>query len=304
MNRFAIAMCLLATTALAGAPLRTVVDMKLGEPQTVTLCDGSKATVTARAMGAERDSLRNAVRSAWARVEVNGKTVVLQSANYALPVAVGGVQVDCPITRDYYTSSNQNRWGLDKDVRIRLWPAGSPWVKPGTFAYPARQLWFATDTQMCNEPCYVNGCENANPKVYYHSGLDIGGSEGLVEIVAATDGLVVSASGKTTPAYKKPPVSPRYDVVYILDSRGWFYRYSHLKSIDPAIAPGKRVKMGQTIGILGKEGASGGWSHLHFEIRCRQPSGKWGTEEGYAYFWQTYVAEHKPKLLAVARPHK
>ena len=62
--------------------------------------------------------------------------------------------------------------------------------------------------------------------------------------------------------------------------------------------------MGQKIGVLGKEGGSGGWSHLHFEIKSRQPSGKWGTEEGYAFFWQAYAAQHKPAVLAVARPHR
>ena len=95
-----------------------------------------------------------------------------------------------------------------------------------------------------------------------------------------------------------------YDVVYLLDDRGWYYRYSHMKTIDAAIKPGGTVKMGQTIGVLGKEGASGGWSHLHFEIKSRQPSGKWGTEDGYAFLWQSYVAEFKPAVIAVARPHQ
>src|SRR5258707_12584481 len=61
--------------------------------------------------------------------------------------------------------------------------------------------------------------------------------------------------------------------------------------------------MGQRIGILGKEGASGGWSHLHFGIKSRQPSGKWGTQEAYAFAWEAYVREQKPDVIAVARPH-
>ena len=61
--------------------------------------------------------------------------------------------------------------------------------------------------------------------------------------------------------------------------------------------------MGQKIGLLGKEGGSGGWSHLHFDITGRQPSGKWGIIEGYAFLWEAYLREYKPKLLAVARPH-
>ena len=96
-------------------------------------------------------------------------------------------------------------------------------------------------------------------------------------------------------------MAARYDVVYLLDSRGWYYRYSHLKRIDVRL--GQVVRRGQQLGLLGKEGGSGGWSHLHFEIRARQPSGKWGIEEGYVYLWESYLREHRPRLLALARPH-
>ena len=82
------------------------------------------------------------------------------------------------------------------------------------------------------------------------------------------------------------------------------YRYSHFASIDPVVTPGVRVRQGQKIGVLGKEGASGGWSHLHFEAVARQPSRKWGTEEGYAYLWQAWLAESKAEVIAVARPHR
>ena len=99
------------------------------------------------------------------------------------------------------------------------------------------------------------------------------------------------------------PVSPRYDVVYILDNRGWYYRYSHLQMIATPVIPGKRVKMGQRIGLIGKEGGSGGWSHLHFGIKCRQPSGMWGTQNGYAFIWQAYQQQYSPEIIAVARPH-
>jgi hypothetical protein len=115
--------------------------------------------------------------------------------------------------------------------------------------------------------------------------------------------LVVSVAEKTLPGYIGTPVGPRYDVIYVLDDRGWYYRYSHLHTIDPAVQMGSRVKMGQRLGLLGKEGGSGGWSHLHFGIKSRQPSGKWGTQEAYAFAWEAYVREHKPALIAVARPH-
>jgi hypothetical protein len=175
-------------------------------------------------------------------------------------------------------------------------------MPPGEFLYPIKQRWFASATQMANEPSHVDGGDApTGRKIYYHNGLDIGGCEGMAEVVAATNGTVVSAGKEILPGYKDPPVAARYDVVYVRDSRDWYYRYSHLKTID--VKAGDTVKRGQKIGILGKEGASGGWSHLHFDIKSIQPSGKWGTEDGYAFLWEAYQREHQPKLIAVARPH-
>jgi murein DD-endopeptidase MepM/ murein hydrolase activator NlpD len=290
-------------------PLVRVVDLNIGESQTVELADGKRATVKLLALHETRDNLRHAVRRAEVRVAVNGQEVPLVSANYRLPTTVAGVQVDCAVTRGYLRNNSEtvgghDPWGLDKDARLRLWPAGSPLLKPGTFRYPARQRWFASATQMANEPVHVDGGEDPRAKkIYYHYGLDIGGAEALVEVVAATDGLVVSSGKVILPGFADTPAQPRYDVVYVLDARGWYFRYSHLHTIDAAIKPGARVRMGQRIGLLGKEGGSGGWSHLHFDIAGRQPSGKWGIIEGYAFLWEAYVREHRPAILAVARPH-
>jgi hypothetical protein len=90
-------------------------------------------------------------------VEVDGRRVGLVSATYNLPVTSGDVQLDCPITKGHLERAGSNPWALDKDARIRLWPGSSPWIRPGTFAYPARQRWFASLTQMANEPVYVDG---------------------------------------------------------------------------------------------------------------------------------------------------
>lgn len=291
-------------------PLVRTVDLKLGETQTVRLCDGKSAVVKLLGVREQRDELRQAIRRAEVDVEVNGMKASLVSANYRLPVTVAGVQIDCPITGGYRQNAsknvrNEDAWGLDKDARLRLWPAGSPLINPGTFRYPARQRWFASGTHMANEPCHVDGGENPLDRrsIYYHYGLDIGGVEALVDVIAATDGIVVSSGEQILPGYDDSPAKTRYDVVYVLDDRGWYYRYSHLHTIYRDIKPGARLKMGQRIGLLGKEGGSGGWSHLHFEIDARQPSGKWGVMEGYAFLWEAYLREYQPKLLAVARPH-
>ena len=288
---------------LAMDPLLRAVDLEIGESAEVELSDGSLAKVKLVAVDETRDALRDAVRKAEVTVEVNGQTIQLEAANYQLPVAVGGVQIDCTITSGYLSNTTRNIWGLKKDARLRLWPKNSPWMAPSTFGYPVKQRWFASGTQFSNEPTFVDGGEvPANKKIYYHNDLDFGGCEGMVDVVAATDGIVVSAADQTLPKHAlNTPVRKRYDVVYVLDDRGWYYRYSHLYRIDVKL--GQRVKIGDPIGVLGKEGGSGGWAHLHFGITSRQPSGEWGTQEGYAFIWQACLAEHEPKVIAVARPH-
>jgi murein DD-endopeptidase MepM/ murein hydrolase activator NlpD len=310
LSRFALLACFVSTALRADLPKPTLeptlraVDLMIGECAEVKLTDGSTAKVKLLDVKEKRDSMAKAVREAQVKVEVNGTEAWLTSANYNLPQTAGGVQIDCPITRGYNADSGEDSWGLEKDARLRVWPKGTPWIEPGTFVYPLKQRWFATSTQFSNEPTYVDGGDKPDrKKIYYHNDLDFGGCEGLTEVVAATDGLVVSVSEKTLPGYSLTPVRPRYDVVYLLDERGWYYRYSHLHTIDAAITMGSRVKMGQRIGILGKEGASGGWTHLHFGIKSRQPSGKWGTEEPYAFAWEAYQRENKPTIIAVARPH-
>src|SRR6202171_1272587 len=111
-----------------------------------------------------------------------------------------------------------------------------------TFRYPPRQRWFASATHMANEPVHVDGGENPlNKKIYYHYGLDIGGAEELVEGFAAADGVGVSSGKARLTRFENTPAKIRYDVVYLLDERGWYYRYSHLHTIAASIKPGAKV---------------------------------------------------------------
>jgi murein DD-endopeptidase MepM/ murein hydrolase activator NlpD len=285
-------------------PLLRSLDLNVGESCDVKLSDGNSVAVKLLDLTETRDDLRQAVREARVTVELNGQKATLTAGNYRLPITLGGAQVDCAVTKGC-VQSKENPWALEKDARLRLWPAGSPWIQPGTFMYPAHQRWFASMTQMANEPVFVDGIEDpARKSIYYHYGLDIGGAEGLVDVLAAADAVVIMAG----PEGIKPPdlpstVRPRYDEVFLRDGRGWYYCYAHLLSIDPAVKPGAQVKMGQKIGVLGKEGSSGGWSHLHFHVLAPQPSGRFGILEGYAFLWQAYHAQRQTQLQAVARPH-
>ncbi len=290
-----------------GGTLLRTIDLWVGETERVTLSNGKSVEVSLLQVDAVADNVRGAIRRSTLELKVDGKPLTLECGNYRLPTLLNGVQIDCTITGPYRENNREwmDPWKLKKDARLRLWPKGSPLVKPGTFVYPVKQRWFASGTQMANEPCYVDGSDLPSAKsVYYHNGLDIGGSESQVEVVAATDALVVSKGDDVLAEHEEnTPVDPRYDVIYLLDDRGWYYRYSHLYSIDDGVTLGERVEIGQTLGLLGKEGGSGGWSHLHFAIYSRQPSNEWGTQEGYALLWESYQNEYKPDVVAVARPH-
>ncbi len=193
------------------ASMRTV-DLNIGESADVVLGDGKKITVRLIDIKETRDSLRGAVRLAEVTADVNGHKITLVSANYQLPATVAGVRIDCPVSRGYVQNSSatvgqKNVWGLDKDARLRVWPTGEPLLPASSFIYPARQRWFASGTQMANEPVHVDGGENPLVrKIYYHYGLDIGGAEENVDVVAATNGLVVSAGKAVLPGYEKTPM--------------------------------------------------------------------------------------------------
>src|SRR6188472_92696 len=137
--------CLSFSAVLADLPQPTLeptlraVDLKIGDSAEVKLADGSVAKVKLLDLQEKVDSMSAAVREAKVKIEVNGKEAWLTSANYNLPRLVGGVQVDCPITGGYNTNSGDAPWGLEKDARLRLWPAGAPWIEPGTFVYPLKQ---------------------------------------------------------------------------------------------------------------------------------------------------------------------
>jgi len=278
------------------------VDLDIGESITIELHDGSIADVQVISVEPAYDSVVRAIRDVKVTVRVNGEETVLHAGNYNLPIDAGGIQIDCPVTVDYVEESTTDWWGLRKDVRLRLWPEESPYIWPGTFVYPVDQQWLASMTWYSNEPVSLR---RPSGKIYYHAGMDIGGAEDMVQVLSATDGIVVSVGDEVLSEEPDDnPIRARYDVIYVRDARGWYYRYSHLHSLDPDIEVGQKIQAGTRLGMLGKEGGSGGWTHLHFHIESRQPSGLWGIQDSYAFLWQAYRRQFDPDLMANARPHK
>lgn len=283
--------------------LPTRIDLDLGEEKSVELCDGTRARVKATAVKLDRNKA-GTIRRATISVQINDQEGELISASYQLPQSIGGVQVDCPVTKDF-VGGKHNPYRLEKDVRLRLWPQGTPWIEPGAMIYPVKQIqWLASSSQMGNEPTYVNQGSNRLwfGKGRYHEDQDFGGADGRDQVIAATDGIIVSAGNASLPEETGTPARTRKDVVYVRDARGWYYRYSHLDEVDSQLKPGDSIRQGQRIGLLGKEGASGGWAHLHFGVWVKMPSGEWGSDYAYPFIWQAYQEQFHPQLIAVARP--
>ena len=289
------------------APRHIIADLKVSQPQQLTLKNGKSVTIELLKFIEIKDPLRNGIRQVAGQFVINDQNVEIQAGPYSLPTQVGPFRIDIPVSSGYTANSTEDHWRLapEADLRVRIWPSEGP-LSPEPFVYPVRQQWFASGTQMANEPTFVDGGEDpSRAKIYYHSGLDIGGPEGLAEVVAATNGTIVSLGNEILGDLEKDhPVAKRYDVIYLQDERGWYYRYSHLQQFNPSLKLGQQISKGASLGVLGKEGGSGGWAHLHFEIKARQPSGKYGTEEGYAFLWEAAIARPASKIIAVARPHR
>ena len=287
--------------------LNTVVGLNKGESKMVRLINGEEVKLALLDIDIVRDSLRHGIRAANLRIAVDGEEVIIGSGNYNLPVIVGKVKIDCPVIKEITTASSYYRSGtaLRNDARFRLWPKKSPFIQPGTFSFPLKQRFMASRTQSQNEPASLGWAENlTSNNLGYHPTHDFGGAEGMEEIFSATDGLIVSSRNEVLEDYKDLPGDVRSDVVWVVDGRGWYIRYSHLNSIEPEINMGDKIKMGQKIGYMGKQGGSGGWVHLHFGVHYKDPeTSVWEVEDAYPYLWESYLSVYKPPLKAIARPH-
>jgi len=237
-------------------PSRVVVELNIGQTREITLTNGERVKLTLLGIEETRDDVRNIIHEVKLRAKVDGEEVELVCGNYHLPVAVGKVKIDCQVAKNYLTNSMRDHWKITKDARFRLWPIDSPYMKESTFGYPIKQRWMANFTHSGNEPSLTGwGVRFDWEKIYYHEGHDIGGADGMDEIVAATDGRVVSIRNETIEGFENFPLGGREDRLIIIDERNWLYLYSHLDSTNPSIKTGDKVKKGQPL-LKPRPGAS------------------------------------------------
>jgi len=172
-------------------PLST--DISFGEQQNFSI-NGDTFNIELLDIQTTIDTIKEAIRSATVTVRINKDTIKISCGNYSLPTTLSdfGIQIECTIVKNYLINSNHNDWVLEKDARLRIYPYTGRFIKEGVFGFPLDAKLFSSKTQMGNEPSYVGGESLSRQKIYYHSDLDFGGADGLVNLYSTTDGVVLS----------------------------------------------------------------------------------------------------------------
>ena len=304
---------------------RKYLQLNVNESKNITLYDGTNATIKLLDIIYDKDKVRKAVRSAKLKLSVDGEEKWLEAGNYNLPIKFKTVKIDCPIAKGYLEKGSfpHGMWRLNKEVKLRIWPINSK-INPNIVHYPIDQKWLSANTTAGLEPVEIdhdNLRPNSKGKIYYHWGFDFAGVKGITPALAGGDGIVIAAGKKglnkpndnDSEYYKDEPFfnvpdsisklpKPRFDRIFVRMNNGWIYRYSHLHRIDVQL--GDTVKAGQVIGLLGNHWSD--FAHIHFEVWSidEDDNNNYTLELGYPYLWESYVDTYKPKLLAIARPHK
>ena len=105
--------------------------------------------------------------------------------------------------------------------------------------------------------------------------------------VASTDGVVteVSRTDRWDSATDLGAVRGGRSVAMLGDD-GVRYYGSHLERVDDAVGPGKRVRAGQLLGLIGNSGdARFVPTHLHFGLSWPTRTGIWWVRRGMVYPW-------------------
>lgn len=104
-----------------------------------------------------------------------------------------------------------------------------------------------------------------------HKGLDYQ-SNPAGDVVAAAAGVILEMT------YRRKDMG---NWIVISHGGGVYSAYAHLAQFNPALKPGKKVKMGQVLGTMGDSGGATKAVHLHYEVRTGNfyaPGGWWVME--------------------------
>jgi murein DD-endopeptidase MepM/ murein hydrolase activator NlpD len=261
-----------------------------GESYTFRLRDGTEKRIFLVSVREYEDSVIHLARRADVRIEIDGKPIELTCAPYCFPTEVEGVRIQADTTSAWLN--------IPKRVQFSLWDASEPVVDTNLFCFPLPGYrLFSHGVQAYNEPVHL-GHRDGDPvgQCFYHNyGVDLAGYECRQKVLSCIDGTAVQ-------------VDPGEGSLSIQDERGFIINYGHLDSILPGIKVGSTIKQGQWVGMLGRRGSSGNFSHLHIGAYLSESAMNMDRPSRNLNLYPWLVAacqkESGTNLYAVARPHK
>jgi len=261
-----------------------------GESYTFRLRDDKEKRIHLVSVKEYEDPVIHLTRRADVKIEIDGKPLELTCAPYCFPTEVQGLRIQADTTSAWLN--------IPKRVQFSLWDASEPIVDTNLFCFPLpRYCLFSHGVQAYNEPVHL-GHRDGDPQgqCFYHNyGVDLAGYEGRQSVLSCIDGVVVQ-------------VDHEQGSLSIRDDRGFILNYGHLDSILSGIKVGSSVRQGQWVGMLGKRGASGNFSHLHVGAYLSESAMNMDRPDRnlnlYPWLVAAYQKESGTNLCAVARPHK
>lgn len=263
------------------------------ESYQVKLKNGVNRSVQLVSITEHRDSVNNMISRVDIRILIDRKPLTLICAPYVKPTVINGLRIQADTTSGFVD--------MPKKVQFSAWDASDPIVDTKMFRFPIPDYrLFSHATQAFNEPVHL-GLGDGDPtgqKFYHNYGMDMAGYEGGEDVISATEGDII---------FFWPSREDLCSVV-VEDKSGFTWEYAHLSSILPEIVLGAHVKRGQKIGVIGKTGPSGNFSHLHlgsFLSRTDMESGKENKRLNlYPWLVTAYQSTHPKSVYAIARPHQ
>jgi len=287
---------------------QSLVLLNVNEEHIYKLANGREKRIRLLSCRDFRDAVIHRLRRTEVTVDIDGKPLVLVCAPHVMPTEVDGLRIQADMTSAWCKDARSFEVDMHKDVQFSLWDASDPIVDTDLFGFPLPDYrLFSHGTQTYPEVVH-QGLRDSSPqegaKFYHVYGEDMGGYDERQPIVSCTDGIVV-----------EPPLGasryPRPDRLYIKGEDGLIWFYSHFDSHEPTMKPGREVKKGQVIGIMGIQGPSGRWPHVHVGIcvpdKSRVEEGAyrtWNELRLYPWLITAHAAQYPGNLYAVARLHQ
>lgn len=269
---------------------QSFICLDVGEEHTFKLKDGREKRILLRSIEEHPDSVMNLMRRAEVLVEIDGKPIELVCEPYVMPVEKNGLRIQADTTAGWMD--------LPKRVQLSLWDASDPIVDTDLFVFPLKGYrMFSQGIQCYNEPVHLGHRDGdpAGQRFYHNYGLDLAGFEGRDEVVSCIDGTVIH-------------VNREMGTLILEDDQGIVFEYGHMNQILPEIKEGVEVKRGRKVGLLGRKGHSGNFSHLHVGIYLSKTDfeGHRNCRNMNLYPWLVAAFEKASgtSLYAVARPHR